>query len=386
MATVRVDVEPGLLQWAAWRAGWDRRGTPKTYEKLFPQWVSGEKKPTFNQLEAFAKVTHVGLATLFLPEPPTEDLPIPDMRTLGNEELSQPSGDLLDMIYICQNRQDWYRDYVANNIGEGPEFVGSLTTAVSTDEAATRIRESLHVDALRGRRFSSASSARRALIERMEELGVLVMVSGVTGESNKRTLQVEEFRGFALVDRLAPLIFINGNDSKTAQVFTLVHEFAHVWLGGSALSDASPFAVQAPDAERWCNTVAADVLLPQEARDSALTLLDDSDLLRQHAAAYGVSSQVLLCSLRDHEQVERTRFIALLEREQDRSAEYVEKTSTSSGGDYYATQRYRLGLPFIHAVVASALEGQTLYRDAYHLLGTKKHSTFTRLKEEARVA
>ncbi|RRD30366.1 ImmA/IrrE family metallo-endopeptidase [Actinomyces bowdenii] len=383
--TVRVDVEPDLLQWAARRAGWESRDIPSGFRDKLPRWLEGTRRPTLKQLEAFAKATHVGLGTLFLPEPPVEEIPIPDMRTLGDQALREPSANLLDTIHTCQLRQDWYRDYVAASRGPGPAFIGSLTTETPITDAARRISESLQISTLRARGFKNASSARRALVERLEEVGVLVMVSGIVGNNRYRPLDVREFRGFTLTDDLAPLIFINGADAKTAQVFTLVHELSHLWLGGSALSDATPFAEHAPAAERWCNRVAAEVLVPQSARDGALELLEDSDALRRHAESYGISSQVLLCCLRDHSLLTPDRFQALLEHERERSEQLLEeyRSTGSSGGDFYATQRYRLGLPFIQAVVSSAHEGQTLYRDAYRLLGTQSHQTFARLGETA---
>jgi len=98
---MRVEVKKELLRWARERAGFDLAALAKRFPQL-PDWESGDARPTLKQLERFAKATYAPIGFLFLPEPPIEHVPIPDLRTVGNRHVERPSPDLLDTVYICQ--------------------------------------------------------------------------------------------------------------------------------------------------------------------------------------------------------------------------------------------------------------------------------------------
>lgn len=381
---VRVDVAPGLLQWAVERAGWDQETTDRRAPRL-EDWSAGTSRPTLKQLEKFASDTHTPFGLLFLSEPPEEDVPIPDMRTLGNAQVPRPSADLLDTIYICQERQAWYRSYAQENDLPTLDFVGSANTNTRPEVVADSIRRLLDFDLVERSSFTSWEDALRRLIDKIENIGPLVMVNGVVGSNSHRKLNPEEFRGFALSDPLAPVLFVNGADTKAAQIFTLIHELAHLWLGGSALSDAAMKSAPASGVaeEVWCNKVAAEVLVPISVLRSDFRSTVDTGELERLARVYRVSTLVVLKRIFDAGVLSWSDYQDVYENERNRLISILDaKRGVGSGGNYYYTQPLRLSRRFAQAVSASAFEGSTTFRDAYRLLGTKKHATFENLAAE----
>ncbi len=381
---IRAPVNPELLSWARERAGVAREDLAAKFKKL-PEWEDGQTQPTLKQAEAFARALHVPVGYLFLSEPPEETMPIPDFRTFAGHAVRRPSPNLLDTIYACQERQSWYRDF-ARVAGE-PElgFVGSASVETSPETVATRMRETLGFDLTVRREFPTWTDALRLFIRQADDAGVLVMVSGIVMSNTSRSLDPGEFRGFALCDPLAPLIFVNSKDTKAAQMFTLAHELAHIWLGDSALSNLGA----APDAgsrreELWCNAVAAEVLVPLHGLQSELRRNERlPDALSRLARVFQVSTLVILRRLLDADWLTRERFDAAWAQEHERLRKLVR--TGSGGGDFYRATVARVGRRFARALVVSTIEGQTLYRDAFRMLGVKKTETFNNIGREAGV-
>ena len=364
-----------MLTWARERARIDPGALLRRFPKL-QEWEDGAAQPTLKQLEAFARATHAPIGQLFLNEPPVETLPIPDFRTIGNAEIARPSPDLLDMIYVCQQRQEWYRDY-AHSLGEQAlPFVGSARVGDDVIGVAGRIREALDFDLQAQQQAPTWTEALRRFISQADALGVLVMCSGVVLNNNYRKLNPDEFRGFAMPDPLAPLVFINGADTKSAQMFTLAHELAHIWAGQSALSDTEASSFPEHHVESWCNQVAAEFLVPLEALSQAS--LGDEDLegrTSDLARRFKVSTLVILRRLYDAAQLTQRQFKDAYSEELTR----LLAIDKGSGGNFYLTQAARVSKRFARSLIVSTLEGQTLHRDAFRMLGFSKLSTFHEL-------
>jgi Zn-dependent peptidase ImmA (M78 family) len=379
---MKVEVAPELLRWACERAGYGESALARRFPKL-GQWLRGADRPTLKQLERFAQATHAPVGYLFLPEPPRETVPIPDLRTVGNVRIERPSPDLLDTIYLCEQRQEWYREY-ARTTGEPPlAFVGSARHTDDVVATAERIRTALGFRIEERRQLSTWTDALRRFIEQADALGVLVMVNSVVGSSNRRKLDPAEFRGFALSDPIAPLVFINGADTRAAQMFTLAHELCHLWLGESALSDVEPVTAPSNEIERWCNAVAAELLVPLDALRASLrpreTLRETLDRL---AREFKVSTLVVLRRLYDAGRLTREELNAEYEAELTR----LRGIPRPSGGDFYLTAAARVGKRFARAVVTATWEGRTSFTEARRLLGFKKMSTFHNLSRSLEVA
>lgn len=373
--TYRVGVKPELLRWARERANADVDSLVSKFPK-YREWESGNIRPTYKQLENFAKTVHAGIGFFFLSEPPKERIPIPDFRTFSDRSLRQPSVDLLDTIYLCQLRQDWYREFALME-GEDPlRFIGSAKLGEDVEAVAERIRSALDLDPEERRTLPTWTEALRRLIEKLDALGVLVMVSGIVRNNTHRRLCPREFRGFALSDDFAPLIFVNGADAKAAQMFTLAHELAHLWLGTTALSNSRPDTFLEHDVEAWCNRVAAELLVPldllhQEYRQGA----ELSEECARLARLFKVSSLVVLRRIYDASGLTLEEFRHAYFQEVERLNEKPDR----SGGNFHTTQTARLGKRFARALIADTLEGRTLFRDALRMLGFSKMTTFHNL-------
>ncbi len=376
-----VAVKPTLLRWAQKRSGQNIKTLYNKFPKL-KLWETGEAKPTLKQLERFAKTVHTPIGYLFLDKPPVEKVPIPDFRKMPNVSQKNPSPDLLDTLYICQRRQDWYRDYMRSMREESLSFIGSTRPLTSNIiKTAENIRKVLNFSIEKRKNLTTWTSALNLFIEQTNSIGVLVMVSGIVGSNSHRKLDPKEFRGFALSDSLAPLIFINGADTKAAQMFTVAHELAHLWINQTAVSNAQALAVPKHHIESWCNKVAAELLVPlnliRQMYDNKKIKLNFSNEIQRFTKYFKVSSLVILRRIYDMKKLTAKEFSTQYEKELKRLNDIQKKNKKSGGGgDFFLTLRMRVSPRFARALVSHTLEGHTSFRESFKLLGIKKMSTF----------
>lgn len=365
----RVAVQPDILRWACERAGYNVRKLTQQFPQL-PAWERGVKRPTLKQLEDFAKATHTPFGFLFLPERPEEPLPIPDFRTV-KQRPPRPSSELLDTIYAMQRRRDWLREERIECEAEPLEVVGSARLGDEPTAVGQEMRRMVGLDDGWASEVATWEEAVSELRRRIEELGIMAVINGVVGNNTHRKLSVGEFRGFALTEPYAPMIFVNGADAKSAQMFTLAHELAHVWLGpeGEGLSGFEGLFPGDARVEKFCDQAAAEFLVPaRELRERWRGMKGAAEPFQQMARHFKVSPIVVGRRAVDLRLVDRRTFFEFYESYTNRERERAKR---AGGGDFYSNQNTRVGERFATVVMRAAMEGRLSFKEAYDITGLR---------------
>ncbi len=379
MAVAYAKINPDILSWARKRAQLSMSVLAKKLainEERLEQWEKGEKLLTFKQAQSFSNKTHIPFGYLFLRHPPIEPLPLPDLRTISSDQVISPSVELRDIVSIILQRQSWYSEYLIEQGELQNPIVACCDANTPVADIVHNMRTHLELGVHPER--GSWEDYFRDLIRKIENIGIMVMRQADVGH-HTRPLSVKEFRGFAIADPIAPVIFINQNDSPGAKLFTLIHELAHIWIGKSGISDSTP-DTDRPE-EVICNAVAAEFLVPET--EFLAKWNDNFDSWQYNLALLEAHFHVSQWTLARRAQTlgkislpTYQKFVTNL-HEQYRNRD----SSNGSGPSYYVTKHSQISDRFSKAVVSDALSGRLLLRDAGQLLGIKPNNIIKYAKE-----
>lgn len=358
-----LNINVNMLTWAVARAGFDMQELVVKFPNL-QKWINQEKQPTVKQLEDFSKKVHLPFGYLFLPNPPEEKLPIPYFRT-NNPKAKKVSVNVYDTILLLQQRQDWLREYLKENDFKTISFVGKFRNSENVAEIVSDIRKTLGLRDNWASEYDTWEESLNILSHKTEEAGIIAIFNGIVENNTHRPIEVEECRGFVLVDDYAPFMFVNNRDSKAAQMFTIVHELAHIWTGHSAGFDFRKLKPADDPIEILCDKVAAEFLVPKNAFNEAW---QRNPTIKYCSKYFKVSEIVIARRALDTGKITREKFYAFYDEYINRE---IKKKKRDSGGDFYATTKRRLSMTFAAHVNNAVKAGKLLYRDAYRLTSLK---------------
>lgn len=369
-------IKPEIIEWARKRA---RLTIEELAKKLHVsadrvrQWEKGETPIGMEKARALAEYAVLPFGLLFAKKIPNIKITIPDCRSIRNKEVRTVSPELYGTISSAEEKQDWYRDYLKEAGEEKLDFVGSITEQTPIQDVVKKLYAVLKCDPDQIRKENSTwEKLFDFLICQVENAGILFMRNGILHNNTRRRLDLEEFRGFVLVDEWAPLIFINGSDYPAAQLFTLIHELVHLLLGKGGITDAEMFSSHSSKTERFCNQAAAEFLVPEkELKEKWNSKLSADENIIALIKYFKVSSLVMISRAEQTGLISSSESVAMRKREIGRFKEIKARLREHGGGNFYATLKYRVSPLFAQTVIAEANSNRILLRDAFRLLGVK---------------
>jgi len=375
-------VTPSVLEWARLKAGLSIDEAARRIGRSpneITSWEDGSGLPSIAQARKAADVYKRPFAVFYLDRPPRDFQVLQDFRRLPDADIGVFSPELSYLVRISKHRQEWARDYLLEEEYEALPFINSASLDDSPDTIAADIRSILGITPKDQIDTPSRYDAFRLWMDRAEAVGIFVF--------RQRKVSLAEARGFSIADDVAPFIFINSNDSKSGQLFTLAHELAHLWLGFSALTN-SEFQWSFPDdisrkIEIICNRIAASSILDDRVfvdvwRDM-IHRHDTEESIELSAGYFRVSEEVVARRLLDKGIIEQERYRELREYYKDRWKKYEQRErkkqkESDSGPSYYRTRAVALGYSFTQTVISGYLSGSISVRDASSVLNVKANN------------
>ena len=361
-----LQISPNILRWAADQRGLSLDALVDLLDKPAKHDCMCAGKFSIAEAEKLAKKTHIPFGYFFLDTPPvTAQRGIPDLRQLPNHE--PLSIDFFDVLDDVLRKQQWYQEYLQEQGAQPLDFVGKypFSAKLPAERVAADIQRTLGITDQERKQCKTTGDFFSLLSAKAESIGILVFKNGIVKNNTKRGLSVSEFRGFAIADPLAPVVFINGKDSEAAWIFTLAHEIAHIWLGESGVSDLPANQQKSGNKlEVYCNRVAAELLTPkiqfldawEQAAEPKLDVL---------SKAFKVSRLVIARRAFDLGKIDWPTYQTI----SDASAK--QKLPEGSKPSPYNSYPIRNSKRLTRAIVSTAMSGGMMLREAASLLNVR---------------
>lgn len=379
------NVNPEILIWARETAGLtSEEAAGKLGFKDSRKWTaverlrayeSGQEPPKRSVLSKMAEKYRRPILTFYLPKPPLKGNTGADFRTLSAAAPPKDDPTLDALLRDVRVRQSILRAALEDEDEAEPlHFINSMSISDGKAAVLASMKTLLKVDVRDYRTRRNANDAFNLLRTAAERVGAFVILKGNLG-SYHTDISLETFRGFALSDEVAPFIVINPNDYRSEWSFTLLHELAHLLLGQTGVGNLS----FDNDAERFCDDVASDFLLPDElwrlaidAKVDTPDIEDVSERISQFADEHNLSRRMIAYRAYRNGALDRNIYDRLAsDFRRQWFATRKRRQGQGGGPDYYIMQRHRIGDPLISLTNRMMSAGALSTTKAAKVLGVK---------------
>lgn len=379
MARIEALVTPSVMRWARERAGFTIEIAAKKIGRSIDEiisWETGESKPTIPQARKASEVYKRPLAVFYLPKPPKDFDTLRDFRSLPSDYSPKFSPELSLLVRTTQYRMEWMQEFLQSEGLSPLPFVGSISVNTLPIKASQKIIDTLQLSPNDQIKCRSRDEALRMWIEKAEMAGIYVFRKG--------QIDLKEVRGFVLCNEFSPFIYINSEDAQAAQLFTLAHELAHLWLNESGISNLELIEPSrrndSSQIEIYCNKVASELVLNRPLFEFWLNRIDKSksiyNQIEELSGHFKVSEEVIARRMLNDGLLSPDTYDNLRQYYQDRwvsikKQERLKMKTKDGGPSYYRIKAFNNGYSFTQTIVSVYESGSISGREASSLLDVK---------------
>lgn len=344
----------------------------KKDEQVILDWETGEKTPTYKQLEKLSyKIFKIPIATFFLSNSPDSVSLEKDFRTLPNDVIQGVSYETRLAIKRSNYLISVLKEVFTQNTSD-QKIIKELKTNLNNtpEKLASNIRSYLEIYTDTKFEFKNSYQAFNYYRNRIEEKGIYIFQFKLEGD-----------RAFCLYDDEFPVIVVNSGDSINSRIFSLFHELSHLLLSESDIYiDGNTSSYHKRSIEIFCNKVSSEVLLPEQEFLNFFFEQTSGNwtetFIKKAAKTFSVSKEVIMRKLLDLNIVSDSDYKYYKHKWDEEF-----KNRNTSGGSYYRNVVSSLGKKFIGEMLSSYRKGLINDNSAKNYLGVKL-SNFGKLETE----
>lgn len=370
---IAVSVEPSVLKWLIESSGWTMEEIAKrlkTSLQVIEKIESGEKKPSFRQLEELSTIFKRPVASFLLSKPLLEKPKPKDYRMIQDRTNKFDKKTIFVMRH-ARRLQELSKELSKNVDYETKSNIEGVKISSNPETVALKFREKFDLTEEKQRKFKTPYELFNYLRDILEDQNIYLF---------QFSMPIEDARGFVFVDEFPNIIVVNTKDNIEARIFSLMHEFAHVLLGESVIDLPDATSIFKDDIEKWCNEFASAFLLPKDLAKTTFEAnkqnLTQKETLRYLSNKYKVSKAMLLLNMLKLRYIKREEYDSILARFKKETIKPNKKSEEKIEGGIPSEVRClsEVGNKFVSLIANNYDKEHITYSDALNYLSIKSKS------------
>ena len=368
-----VNVELSVLKWLIESSGWTREEIAKrlkTSSQNIEKIESGEKKPSFRQLEELSIIFKRPVASFLLSKPLTEKPKPKDYRMILDKTNKFDKKTILVMRH-ARRLQELSKELSKNTEYETKSKLEVAKLTDNPETVALRFREKFNLTEEKQRKFKTSYELFNYLRDILEEMNIYLF---------QFSMPIEDARGFVFADESPNVVVVNTKDNIEARIFSLMHEFAHILLGESVIDLPDATYIHKDNGEKWCNEFSSAFLLPKNlaklAFDANKENLTKKETLKYLSNKYKVSKAMLVLNMLKLKYIEKNDYDAILARFKKEEIKPKKEGEKVTGGGIPSEVKClsEVGNKFVSLVANNYDKEYITYSDALNYLSIKSRN------------